>query len=92
MTATPPQARPARAPAAARPPAAEPTQQMANGPGHNMANMSTGASVPALAVDLPTGPEKLACATKVGLKTAPRAAYAGKTYYFCSVAERDRFV
>lgn len=97
-----PQARPARAPAAAaaaratpqRPaePAAPQGHDMANMPGHDMANMSTGASSPASAVDLPTGPEELACTTKVDPKTAPRAAYAGKTYYFCSIAERDRFV
>ena len=87
-----PQARPAGAPAAATPPAAEPAQNRANMPGHDMANMSAGTSASAPAVDLPTGPEKLACTTKVDPKTAPRAAYAGKTYYFCSVAERDRFV
>jgi YHS domain-containing protein len=65
---------------------------MANMPGHNMASMNTGASSPETTLDLPTRPQDLVCATKVDPKTAPRAAYAGKTYYFCSAAERDRLV
>jgi YHS domain-containing protein len=67
-------------------------QDTAHMPGHNMANMSTGAASLGTALDLPTRPQDLACANKVDPKTAPRAAYAGKTYYFCSAVERDQFV
>lgn len=105
QTATPTRATPPRTPqpqaaappqattrAGAKPPAAAAGQDMANTPRHNMANMSTGASSPETTLDLPTRPQDLACATKVDPRTAPRAAYAGKTYYFCSAVERDRFV
>ncbi len=31
------------------------------------------------------------CAKTIDLKTAPKATFEGKVYYFCSTAERDRF-
>ena len=84
-------AQPSTEPAAPKTPVAATGHEMANMPGHNMANMNAGASSPEQTLELATRPEDLVCATKVDPKTAPRAAYAGKTYYFCSVAERDRF-
>jgi YHS domain-containing protein len=78
-------------PAAPKTSVAATGHEIANMPGHNMANVNAGAFSPEQTLKLATRPEDLVCATKLDPKTAPRAAYAGKTYYFCSVAERDRF-
>jgi len=37
-------------------------------------------------------PAKLTCPPGFDPMTAPMATYEGKTYYFCSAAERDRFL
>ncbi len=37
-------------------------------------------------------PSKLSCPAPVDKNTAARTSYEGKTYYFCSVADRDRFL
>jgi YHS domain-containing protein len=37
-------------------------------------------------------PSKLTCASPVTAETAARATYEGRTYYFCSTADRDRFM
>jgi YHS domain-containing protein len=37
-------------------------------------------------------PAKLVCASGFNPATAPSATYQGRTYYFCSDAERDRFM
>ena len=39
-----------------------------------------------------TDPAKLRCETKIDPKTAAKATYKGKTYYFCSARERDEFL
>ncbi len=39
-----------------------------------------------------TDPARLQCPTKIDPKTAPKATYNGRTYYFCSAAERDEFL
>ena len=35
---------------------------------------------------------KLTCSPHIDPKEAPKATYQGKTYYFCSVKERDEFL
>jgi len=35
---------------------------------------------------------KLTCAARIDPKEAPKTTYQGKTYYFCSVKERDEFL
>jgi YHS domain-containing protein len=37
-------------------------------------------------------PAKLSCSPKIDPKEAPKTIYQGKTYYFCSVKERDEFL
>jgi YHS domain-containing protein len=37
-------------------------------------------------------PSKLTCASPVNLETASKTTYEGKTYYFCSAADRDKFL
>jgi YHS domain-containing protein len=37
-------------------------------------------------------PAKLSCSPTIDPKDAPKATYQGKTYYFCSVKERDEFL
>jgi YHS domain-containing protein len=37
-------------------------------------------------------PAKLTCSAAVDRKTAAATTYEGKTYYFCSAADRDRFL
>jgi YHS domain-containing protein len=37
-------------------------------------------------------PAKLSCSPKIDAKEAPKTTYQGKTYYFCSVKERDDFL
>ena len=37
-------------------------------------------------------PAKLSCSPKIDPKDAPKTTYQGKTYYFCSVKERDEFL
>ena len=37
-------------------------------------------------------PAKLSCSPKIDPKAAPKTTYQGKTYYFCSVKERDTFL
>jgi YHS domain-containing protein len=38
-----------------------------------------------------TDPAKLKCATKVDPRKAPNVTYLGRTYYFCSDADRAEF-
>jgi YHS domain-containing protein len=60
-------------------------------------------SVPATADQPPAGstmvmvqtaldPAKLSCSSAIDPKTVARTTYEGKTYYFCSVKERDEFL
>ena len=37
-------------------------------------------------------PAKLSCSPTIDPKEAPKTTYQGKTYYFCSVKERDEFL
>jgi YHS domain-containing protein len=37
-------------------------------------------------------PAKLSCSSKTDPKESPKATDKGKTYYFCSVKERDEFL
>jgi YHS domain-containing protein len=37
-------------------------------------------------------PAKLSCSPRIDPKEAPKTTYQGKTYYFCSVKERDEFL
>jgi YHS domain-containing protein len=37
-------------------------------------------------------PARLSCSPKIDPKTAARATYEGKTYYFCTAKERDLFL
>ena len=37
-------------------------------------------------------PAKLSCSPRIDPKEAPKTPYQGKTYYFCSVKERDEFL
>jgi YHS domain-containing protein len=37
-------------------------------------------------------PAKLSCSPKIDPKESPKTTYQGKTYYFCSVKERDEFL
>jgi YHS domain-containing protein len=37
-------------------------------------------------------PSRLTCSPAVDRNTAAKTTYEGKTYYFCSVADRDRFL
>ena len=37
-------------------------------------------------------PAKLSCSPKIDPTTAAKTTYQGKTYYFCSVKDRDEFL
>lgn len=91
--------RPAAKPAA-RPPA-KPADPHAGHAAPAPSKPSTGASKPApKAASTPaakttpfaTDAKKLVCAQPVDPDTAPSTTYKGKTYYFCSAADRLRFI
>jgi YHS domain-containing protein len=104
-TAAPPRAAAPTGQKQAAPPAG---QSMAHMPGHTSANMPAAAaqkpSTAPTAAEAPAGHEittaanpaarlaDLMCQPPVEPKTAPRATYKGKAYYFCSTADRDLFL
>jgi YHS domain-containing protein len=50
------------------------------------------AGQPMVMVQTALDPAKLSCSPKIDPKEAAKTTYQGKTYYFCSVKERDDFL
>jgi len=51
-----------------------------------------GASPTMVMVQTAYDPAKLTCPAGFDPRTAPATTYEGKTYYFCSAADRDKFL
>lgn len=85
MPATPAATAPARRGAAPVAKPADPHAGMAMPP----AAPATSATTPSLTA---AAPKAIDCGDAVDPETAPNATYKGKTYYFCSAAERLRFL
>ena len=47
---------------------------------------------PMVMVQTALDPAKLSCTPRIDPNAAPKTTYQGKTYYFCSVKERDEFL
>jgi YHS domain-containing protein len=45
-----------------------------------------------ITVQTAVDPSKLSCSVKIDPRTAPSTSYEGKTYYFCSEADRGEFL
>ena len=54
--------------------------------------MATGSSPTMVMVQTAYDPAKLTCPPGFDANTAPMATFEGKTYYFCSAADRDKFL
>ena len=54
--------------------------------------MAGGSAPTMVMVQTAYDPSKLTCLAGFDPKTAPMATYEGKTYYFCSAADRDKFL
>lgn len=96
MPAAPATQTPRSAPATAAPRATTPPPAAAADPHAGMKMPGTKpemATTPAMTtVNNPvTDPAKLKCATKVDPRKAPNVTYLGRTYYFCSEADRAEF-
>lgn len=76
-------------PAAAAKPAAKPGARPASKPADPHAGHSP---APPAAAKVAGDPKKLACSPAVDPENAPTTTYKGTAYYFCSAAERLRFI
>src|SRR5262249_22774004 len=57
-----------------------------------MAGAPSGGAGGGIMVQTAFDPSKLSCSPPIDPSTAPSTSYEGKTYYFCSEAERDEFL
>jgi YHS domain-containing protein len=60
--------------------------------GHGAARAAQPAGRTMVMVQTALDPAKLSCSSRIDPNAAPKATYQGKTYYFCSMKERDEFL
>ena len=60
--------------------------------GHGPAGVAQPAGRTMVMVLTALDPAKLSCSSSIDPNAAPKATYQGKTYYFCSMKERDEFL